>query len=111
MTLMLNFNLCFAIMGMFVATVVCAQQSVPNNVQLHRQGQEPLGYAPCEPSIAIDPTNPDRIVAGAVLDYVYVSDDAGKSWSRDRLTSEAGCFWRPVYRRRTSRRLLLCPFE
>ena len=48
-------------------------QKVPTNVELHRQGQEPLGYAPCEPSIAIDPTNPDRIVAGAVLDYVYVS--------------------------------------
>ena len=59
------------------------------------QGQEPLGYAPCEPSIAIDPTNPDRMCAGAVLDYVYVSDDAGKSWSADRLTSKLGVFGDP----------------
>ena len=91
--------------------VLLAQQSVPTNVQLHRQGQEPLGYAPCEPSIAIDPTNADRIVAGAVLDYVYVSDDAGKSWSRDRLTSKLGVFGDPCIVAGPTRRLLLRPFE
>ena len=74
---------------------LAAQQNVPTNVELHRQGQEPKGYAPCEPSIAIDPTRPDRIVAGAVLDYVYVSEDAGQTWSRDRLTSDLGVFGDP----------------
>ena len=36
--------------------LVTAQTKVPTNVQIHVAGQEPLGYAPCEPSIAIDPT-------------------------------------------------------
>ena len=78
------------LLALATPTLLAAQQQVPTNVELHREGQEPKGYAPCEPSIAIDPTNPDRIVAGAVLDYVYVSEDAGKSWSRDRLTSKLG---------------------
>ena len=76
-------------------TVAVAQQKVPTNVQIHVQGQEPLGYAPCEPSIAINPTNPDHMVAGAVLDYVYVSEDAGATWSRDRMSAKAGVFGDP----------------
>ena len=83
------------LLALATPTLLAAQQQVPTNVELHREGQEPKGYAPCEPSIAIDPTNPDRIVAGAVLDYVYVSEDAGKSWSRDRLTSKLGVFGDP----------------
>ena len=67
---------------------------VPTNVQFSgRTGA--AGYAPCEPSIAIDPTNPDRVVAGAVLDYVYVSEDAGQSWTRDRLEAQDGVFGDP----------------
>ena len=73
----------------FTVSVAIAQQKVPTNVQIHVAGQEPLGYAPCEPSIAINPTNPDHMVAGAVLDYVYVSEDAGKTWSRDRMKAKA----------------------
>jgi hypothetical protein len=53
------------------------------------------GYIPCEPSIAIDPTNPDRIVAGAILDKVYVSEDAGVTWTEDQLKSPHGVFGDP----------------
>ena len=76
---------------LFLPLLALAQTKVPTNVQIHVAGQEPLGYAPCEPSIAIDPTNPDRVVAGAVLDYVYVSEDAGQSWTRDRLEARMVC--------------------
>ena len=78
-----------------LSPALLAQQSVPANVRIHQQGEEPTGYAPCEPSIAVDPTNPDHIVAGAVLDYVYVSDDAGATWSRDRMSAKAGVFGDP----------------
>lgn len=53
------------------------------------------GYQPCEPSIAIDPTNPANIVAGAILDKVYTSADTGRTWTIDRLTSELGVFGDP----------------
>ena len=41
-----------------LSPALLAQQSVPTNVRIHQQGEEPTGYAPCEPSIAVDPTNP-----------------------------------------------------
>lgn len=53
---------------------------------------------PCEPSICIDPTNPNKIVAGSILDRVYVSDDGGKTWSKDQLKSSYGVYGDPVVR-------------
>lgn len=53
------------------------------------------GYAPCEPSIAINPKDPGNIVAGAILDKVYVSRDTGKTWIESRLKSSAGVFGDP----------------
>lgn len=38
------------------------------------------GYAN-EPAIAIDPTNPQRMVASANLDYLYTTDDGGLTWT------------------------------
>ena len=34
-----------------------------------------------EPSIAIDPKNPNRLVAGSNIDNFYYSSDAGRSWT------------------------------
>ena len=53
-------------------------------------------YGPCEPSIAINPTNPDNIVAGAILDRVYFSDDGGVTWEKDKLRSSYGVYGDPV---------------
>lgn len=53
------------------------------------------GFGPCEPSIAISPANPDRIVAGAVLDQVYYSHDGGKTWTKKRLRSTYGVWGDP----------------
>ncbi|MDA8695856.1 exo-alpha-sialidase, partial [Flavobacteriales bacterium] len=85
----------FLFLAVLPFSLLNAQSLVPTNVQIHVAGQEPLGYAPCEPSIAINPTNPDHMVAGAVLDYVYVSEDAGATWSRDRMNAKAGVFGDP----------------
>ena len=53
---------------------------------------------PCEPTICINANNSQNVVAGAVLDHVYVSNDGGKSWSRDRLKSSYGVYGDPVIR-------------
>ena len=80
---------------LFVALLASASTSHAQftNVRI----DDPLagGYTPCEPSIAIDPTNPDRIVAGAVLDKVYLSLDGGSTWSADQLKSRHGVFGDP----------------
>lgn len=60
------------------------------------QGTSLLG--PCEPSICINPVNPEHIVAGAILDKVYVSKDGGHSWSSNRLESSLGVYGDPVVR-------------
>ncbi len=49
-----------------------------------------------EVTIAIDPTNPWRMVAGANLDYVFHSTDAGQTWTTDRMTSTWGVWGDPV---------------
>ncbi len=53
-----------------------------------------IGY--CEPSISISPTNPDNIVAGAVLDGVFYSEDGGLTWQVDTLVSSYGVWGDPV---------------
>ncbi len=61
-----------------------APQTAPLNVRIHAQDGRSF---PCEPSIAVDPTDPQRLVAGSVLDDVYHSDDGGRTWTVDRMRS------------------------
>lgn len=57
--------------------------------------QSALGYAPCEPSIAINQANPNYMVAGAVLKYVFISADSGKTWKSDKMKSRFGVYGDP----------------
>lgn len=52
-------------------------------------------YPPCEPSIAIDPNNPSKMICGAVLDYVSISVDSGITWKTERLRSKYGVYGDP----------------
>jgi hypothetical protein len=63
------------------------------NIKLDEQGPE-TPYV-CEPSIAINPKNPQNIVAGAVLDNVYVTTDGGKQWQKIKLQSPLGVYGDP----------------
>ena len=67
--------------------------SAQQNILIH----QPIAgdYAPCEPSIAINPNNPAEIVAGSVLNYVYTSADTGKTWITNSLTSKHGVYGDP----------------
>ena len=60
------------------------------------EGQGSL--APCEPSISISPVDPNLMVAGSVLNNVYLSTDAGKTWKKDLLKSTFGVYGDPVVR-------------
>jgi len=48
-----------------------------------------------EPSIAIDPTNPSRILAGTVLRGWHLSVDSGKTWTNGELSSAYGVWGDP----------------
>lgn len=54
-------------------------------------------YGPCEPSIAVSPKNPQQIVAGAILDRYYWSNDGGRTWENGKLVSKtSGVYGDPV---------------
>ena len=87
----------FLIAGLFA----CSQKVVPTNDQIEtvtNKAEEveieaimielaSTFVGPCEPSIAIDPNNPMRMVAGSVLNNVYISNDGGKNWQVNKLSS------------------------
>lgn len=50
----------------------------------------------CEPSIAINPNNPDEIAAGTVLSGYHYSKDGGQSWQTKSLKSKYGVYGDPV---------------
>jgi photosystem II stability/assembly factor-like uncharacterized protein len=78
-----------AMVLMAISTSLLAQK----NILIHQEADQ--AYAPCEPSIAIDPKNTDRMVAGSVLNNVYHSKDGGLSWEKDELTSSLGVYGDP----------------
>ncbi len=64
------------------------------NIKIYEQTKiNQLG--PCEPSIFINPTNTNNIVAGSVLDFVHYSFDGGKTWVTNSLTSKLGVYGDP----------------
>lgn len=50
---------------------------------------------PEEPSICINPRNPNQIVAGSNLNSIYYSQDGGISWTRQTLVSPYGVWGDP----------------
>ncbi len=55
------------------------------------------GHGPCEPSIAVNPKDPQNVAAGAILDRYYWSEDGGRTWENDKLISKAaGVYGDPV---------------
>jgi hypothetical protein len=75
---------CIAGMILLLNISLSAQYS---NVQI---GGTLNAYSPNEPSVAINPLNPDEIVVGANIDNSYFSVDGGITWQHDILTSTFG---------------------
>lgn len=53
---------------------------------------------PCEPTICISPQNENIVIAGSVLNNIYVSKDGGTTWTKDKLESTYGVYGDPVVR-------------
>ncbi|MDZ7847456.1 MAG: hypothetical protein U5L96_12155 [Owenweeksia sp.] len=64
------------------------------NVKLGRSEAVPRGL--CKPSISINRADPQNLTAGAILDQVFYSNDTGRTWQRDTLTSSYGVWGDPV---------------
>ena len=59
----------------------------------------------CEPSIAINPRNPQEISAGTVLQGYHFSSDGGQTWKSSALKSPFGVYGDPVLQYDNSGRL------
>jgi hypothetical protein len=68
-------------------------------VTTHAQNIQIGGFAgewPNEPSVGINPVNPDQIMIGANADNYYMSNDGGYTWSHGIITSSFGVNCDPV---------------
>ena len=67
-------------------------QSEYYNVRIHGD----KGWSgPCEPSIAVSNADPNVVVAGAVLNYIYRSEDGGFTWKKQDMRSRYGVWGDP----------------
>lgn len=73
----------FLLLGLF-------QSVYAQNVMISNQGN------PNEPSIMMDFNNPNHLVAGSNLNYVYNSQDGGITWNQEVLNSSYGVWGDPV---------------
>jgi hypothetical protein len=65
---------------LFAFGLVSIGQAQPRNIRMDRPGSNPE-----EVSIAINPLNPDNIIAGSNLRYYYYSFDGGETWTQEQL--------------------------
>lgn len=77
-----NFPILILLVSLFLLETAAAQYQ---NVRVSAVGSN----TPEEVSIAINPTNPLNLAAGANIDYYYYSTNGGLSWTQGRLTSSA----------------------
>ncbi len=70
--------------------VLFSFSGIAQNVMISNQN------APNEPSIMMNPSNTDILVAGANLNNYYTSSDGGATWSLHTLTSSYGVWGDPV---------------
>ena len=80
----------FVLSILLVLLAIILQPAFSQNIEISHTGN------PTEPSIMMDPNNPDILVAGSNLNYFYLSNNGGQSWSIHTLTSPYGVWGGPV---------------
>ena len=78
--------------GLLFASLFFLLNFVYSQFQIENILIDDTGY-PEEPSIILDPDNPNRLVAGANIDNFYYSEDGGYTWTEGTLTSSAYGVW------------------
>ena len=73
-----------------------SSQTVFQNVKLKPYNLMSEIYGQSEPSIAIDPKNPNNIAAGCILSDYYFSKDGGKTWESRKMSSTYGVWGDPA---------------
>lgn len=53
------------------------------------------GLGPAEPSIFINPKNPNNIVAGSIINFSHTSFDSGQTWATNQIKSSMGVWGDP----------------
>lgn len=86
-------NLTFLFLCILQLGNLTAQEITVPNIKLDQA--DGVSYPPCEPSIVINPTNPDNILGSAIVDKAYVTKDGGKTWKTVKLSSTFGVFGDP----------------
>jgi hypothetical protein len=66
------------------------QTTIAQNIEISNTG------TPVEPSIMMDPNNPNILVAGSNLNHYYRSIDSGENWTEHTLSSSYGVWGDPV---------------
>lgn len=74
----------------FILLISINQNIISQNVLINDQGN------PNEPSIMMDPNNPQILVAGSNLNYYYHSNDGGATWISHVIGSNYGVWGDPV---------------
>jgi hypothetical protein len=82
------------VLGVFFLSLCSTLFSQYKNIKLAEQVDG--RYPPVEPSIAINKSNPQNIVAGIVLDRVVTTVDGGVTWKESKLTSPFGVYGDPA---------------
>ncbi|MFN5845412.1 MAG: sialidase family protein, partial [Flavobacteriia bacterium] len=87
-------------MRIFIVCLITAlqgrAQTAFKSVKLEPSSLMAMIYGQSEPSIAIDPKNPNIIAAGAILNEYYYSMDGGETWKSTKLKSKYGVWGDPV---------------
>ena len=73
-----------------ILLILLFKTSLAQNILINNTGN------PVEPSIMINPSNTNVLVAGSNLNFVYRSNDGGETWSTNYLTSTYGVWGDPV---------------
>ncbi|MFK5889511.1 MAG: sialidase family protein [Flavobacteriaceae bacterium] len=94
----MRFLYIFYFLGLISCKRTVAQKDIKigsfKNIKIFEQ-KLGRGMGPAEPSIFINPTNTQNIVAGSIINFYHTSFDGGKTWTTNRLNSQFGVWGDP----------------
>lgn len=87
-------NIRFLYFSLFLGTISCATSY--EIIQIPPSKTAIYPFSQVEPSIAINPVNPKKMIVGTVMDDYHYSEDGGETWNAFTLNSKYGVNGDPV---------------